>query len=155
LTKMEDLDLSCFFKTEAQAVDFSTRLCAISDKIYNTNFNLEKTLTDQLGIQEKDKFMTILRNNKIPLSSNSALKDFIGKIQEKISSLPTVSLTLAFEPKEKTLKSLSDWFPLNINQQVLLDIKVDPEIIAGASISYKGKFLDFSVKPVFDQVCNE
>jgi F0F1-type ATP synthase delta subunit len=152
---MEDLDLSGFFKTQAQSVDFFTRLSTISEKIYKTGFNLEKVLTDQLGIQKKDKFMILLRDNKVSLSSNAALKDFISQVQEKISSLPTVSLTLAFEPKEDTLKSLSNWFPANINKQVLLDIKVDPEIIAGAYVSYKGKCSDFSIKPVFDQICKD
>jgi F0F1-type ATP synthase delta subunit len=155
LIKMEDLDLSSFFKTQVQSVDFSTRLSAITDKIYKTGFNLEKTLIDQLGIQKKDKFMILLNSNKIQLSSNSALKDFITKVQEKISSLPTISLTIAFEPKEGTLKSLSDWFPANINKQVLLDIKVDPEIIAGACVSYGGKCSDFSIKPIFDKACSE
>jgi F0F1-type ATP synthase delta subunit len=149
---MEDLDLSFFFKTKIQAVDFFARLSTISEKIYGTGFNLEKVLIEQLGIQKKDKFMILLRNNNIQSNSNSALKDFIGKIQDKISSLPTVSLTIAFEPKEETLKNLADWFPLNIDKQVLLDIKVDPDIIAGAYVSYSGKYSDFSIKPVFDQI---
>jgi F0F1-type ATP synthase delta subunit len=152
---MEDLDLSGFFKTQVQSVDFFTRLSAISEKIYKTGFNLEKVLTDQLGIQKKDRFMILLRDNKVSLSSNAALRDFISQVQEKISSLPTVSLILAFEPKEETLKSLSDWFPPNIGKQVLLDIKVDPEIIAGACVSCKGKYSDFSIKPVFDQTCKD
>jgi F0F1-type ATP synthase delta subunit len=152
---MEDFNFSDFFKTNTQATDFVTRLSSVSEQIYSTDFNLEKALSDQFGIQKKDKFMIILRDNKIPIDSNTALEDFLKKIREKISSMPIVSLMLAFEPKEETLKSISDWFPLNINMQVLLDIKVDPDIIGGTYINFNGKCSDFSIKPVFEQIHDE
>jgi hypothetical protein len=152
---MEELDFSDFFKTNIQAVDFVTRLSRISEGIYETNFNLDKALTHEFGIRKKDKFNELLRDGNIPPGSTLALKDFINKIQERISSLPVVSLTIAFEPGDETLKSIFDWFPLNINKQVLLDIKVDTSLIAGAYVGYNGKCLDYSVKPVFDQTYSE
>jgi F0F1-type ATP synthase delta subunit len=96
-----------------------------------------------------------LRNNNISPGSNSPLKDFFDKIREKVSSMPVISLTLAFEPGEETLKILSDWFPLNINRQILLDIKIDTNLIAGAYISFNGKYLDSSVRPIFDRTYKE
>jgi len=152
---MEDLDLSVFFKTNVEAIDFRTGLSNISEKIYSTDFDLEKALIAQFGIEKKDRFEMLLRNNNILPNSGPALKDFLGKLQEKISSLPVISLTLAFEPGERDLESIFDWFPLNINKQLLLDIKVDTDIIAGAYINYNGKYSDFSIKPIFDQICSE
>ena len=152
---MEDLDLSGFFSTNIQAADFLTRLSTISEEIYKTDFDLEKALIEKFGILKKDKFSILLRDNNISPGSASALKDFFDKIQEKISSMPVISLTLAIEPGEETLKSLSDWFPLNINKQVLLDIKVDTNLIAGAYVSFNGKYSDSSVKPIFDQASKE
>jgi len=152
---MEDLDLSGFFTTNVEAADFLTRISAISEDIYRTDFDLEKALIEQLGIRKKDKFAILLRDNKISQGSNPALKDFFDKIREKISSMPVISLTLAFEPGEETLKILSDWFPLNINRQVLLDIKVDIDLIAGAYISFNGKYSDSSVRPIFDRTYKE
>jgi hypothetical protein len=152
---MGGLDFSDFFRTNVQAVDFITRLANISEELYETNFNLEKALVEQFGIRKSDKFNELLRDNRIPPGSSAALKDFINKIQEIVSSLPVVSLTIAFEPEEETLKNIFDWFPLNINRQVLLDIKVDPNLIAGANIGYNGKCLDCSIKPIFDQTYSE
>jgi hypothetical protein len=152
---METLDLSAFFQTKAQANDFSARLSLISEKIYNTNFNLEKMLTDQFGIKKKDAFMSLMRQNKIDVKTNSVLKTFFSSITESIATLPILSLTLAFEPKEKTLQKLSEWFVLNINRQAVFDISVDPELIGGASISFKGKHMDFSIRPTFDEILND
>lgn len=149
---MDQLDLSYFFTTKAQAYDFSARLSTISDKIYQTSFNLEKNLIDEFGIQKKEKFMTLLRDNKIPVESNSQMKAFLDTLLEKISKLPVLILTISVEPDTKTLASLSEWFVLNLNKQILLDINIDNRLIAGASIKFQGKAMDFSIRPQFEKI---
>jgi sugar-specific transcriptional regulator TrmB len=150
---MEELDLSDFITTKSQAVDFSARLSSISEMIYETDFDLEKNLQEQFGIQKKDAFLSLLRKNEIPPGSNSALNNFFGKIQETISSLPTAIIVLAVEPKSEILKTISDWFLLNLKQQILIEIQIDPKIIAGAAVNYQGKRLDASIKSIFNEVC--
>lgn len=149
---MQVLDLSDFFTTKPQAVDFSARLSNISDKIYELDFNLEKELQEQFGIKKKDKFISLLRKNEVPAGSNTALSDFLVKIQKTISSLSTTSIAVAIEPDEETLKEISNWFLLNLKRQVLVEIQVDPSIIAGAIIGYQGKRFNASVKSIFDKV---
>jgi F0F1-type ATP synthase delta subunit len=149
---MVKLDLSDFFTTKAQAVDFTTRLSTISQAVYATDFHLEEALTDQFGVQRKDKFMGLLRDNEIKVESNTALQEFLSLVDKQASSLLVVTLTLAFEPDEETLHEFSKWFFLNTSHQVLFEIKVEPGLIAGAAILYNGKFKDFSIKPQFDQI---
>lgn len=150
-----ELDLTLFFKTKAQATDFASRLAVISAKVYETNFNLEQELLDEFGITKKDKFMTLLRNNHIAPEKAADLKAFFTKIQDRINKLPTLSLTIAFEPKEKTLHALSEWFVMNIKKQMLFEITVDPNVIGGAKLNYQGNFLDASVKPLFDKTLQD
>ena len=151
---MEALDLSDFITTKPQAVDFAARLSSISEKIYEVDFSLEKTLQEQFGVQKKDKFLSLLRKNEIPAGSSSALGNFLGKIQETITSLPTTTMTLAVEPKEETLKTISNWFLLNLKRQVLVEIHIDPNIIAGATVGYQGKQFNTSIRSIFDEVCS-
>lgn len=136
-------------------MDFSARLSAIVSKIFQTNFSLETELAEQFGIQKKDKFLSLLRDKGINPSSNTQLKDFLGKLQEKALSLPVLSLSIAFEPKEETLTYLSEWFVQNQHKQILFDLTVDPDLIAGAAVSYQGKYLDFSIRPVFSKILEE
>jgi F0F1-type ATP synthase delta subunit len=149
---MDQLDLSDFFTTKAESVDFSTRLQSISEQLYETDFNLETSLLAQFGIERKEKFLTLIRNNAINLKSNSSLLDFINRILEKISSMSVISLTLAFEPEKLTLHDLSEWFNLNINRQLLFDITIDPKLIAGAAINFNGKYKDYSAKSKFTSI---
>ncbi len=58
---MDTIDLSSFFKTQSQANDFSSRLATISKEIYQTNFTIEKALTEQFGVEDKLPDYTLLR----------------------------------------------------------------------------------------------
>lgn len=149
---MDQLDFTDFFQTKAGASDFNTRLSLIAESVYKAGFSLEKALLQQIGVSKKDRFITILRDNNVDLESHTALLSFIAKLQEKISSLPVFSIKLAFEPKEITLRVISEWFIVNTKKQVLLDITVDENLIAGAAISFNGEYINLSVKEKFDQI---
>lgn len=149
---MNSLDLSSFFKTKAQAMDFSTRLSQISQQVFVTDFRLEAALTDQLGLKQKDALLTLLHKHTVAIDKPSAVKEFLTRLQTQINNLPVLSLSLAFEPKDATLKVLSDWFLLNIKRHVLFDITVDPTLIAGIVIHFNGKYLDYSIREAFTAV---
>lgn len=152
---MDQMDLSDFFTTKSQATDFSARLSTIEGSLYEVDRNLETVLQEQLGVKKKDKFLTLLRENNVALDSNPAIKEFFNKIKESIKSMPGAAITMAVEPDEKILKAISDWFLLNLEQQILIETIVDPELIAGAAVDYKGKHFDASIKSVFKQICAE
>lgn len=152
---MEDFDLSDFFQTKAQAIDFSTRLAHIIESLYKTDFILERVLMEQFGIQKKDVFLKFLRSQNIATEKIDSLKAIFTKMQETIQTLPILSLTIAFEPNETTLKLVSQWFVAQLHKQLLLDIKVDTGVIGGAAMTYKGRYLDYSIKPVFDKIFKE
>lgn len=148
---MDTIDLSDLFNTRPQAVDFSARLTDVIKQVFEKQFNPEKALLEKFGIEKKDKLMTLLRDNGVNAQSRLDIKNFFDKIQEKINSLQVISMVIAFEPKEETLRSLSRWFLLNTNRQVLFDIKVDKSLIGGAAILSNGKYLDFSIRPEFQK----
>lgn len=149
---MEQIDLTDFFSTRSQATDFAARLSLVAEKTYELDFDLEKSLQKQFGIIKKDKFITLLRKNEIPLDSRSDLNSFLENIQNLISDMSTADITLAIDPSDEILKNISNWFLLKLNKQILLDINIDPKIIAGASIGFQGKQLDASIGSLFNEV---
>lgn len=150
---MDDIDLSGFALTKSQTVDFLQRLSLVSESIYRVDFDLEKALQGQFGIEKKDKLLSLIRKNKIPPGSSTALAEFLAKLQETISSLPVVSIVLAIEPNDEILKAIFDWFPINLKKQVMVDIQIDPKLVAGCKVSFQGKQKDASIKPLFENIC--
>lgn len=149
---MEGLDLSSFFTTKGEAKMFSVQLSSVADRVYKTGFDLDKILTEELGIQKKEKFIKLMKDNNISPDYNQGLIIFIEKITKLISDIPVITVTVAFEPTYKTLKSMSEWFVINLNKHFVFDIIVDPAIIAGSVINFKGKFIDLSIRPQVEQV---
>lgn len=152
---VSQIDLSDFFITKSQATDFIQSLDNIIEQLYEVDFNLEKTLTNEFGMKKKDKFMELLRNIKMNNSSNELMKELFVNIQETVKKIPVLSLTIAFEPDETNLKAFLQWFLFSLNRQIIIDVQVDRNIIAGAAINFNGKYKDYSVKPLFDEVIKQ
>ena len=152
---MDQIDLSDLFTTKVEANDFLARLTTISEMFFQTGFNLEKALHQHFGVNKSDRIINILRMSNINPESTPAVKDFFIILMTKISTLPVISLTIAFDPQDQTFKTLSQWFFINMHKQVLFDISVDHNILAGANITYNGKFFDFSVKSTFERILQD
>ena len=60
--------------------------------------------------------------------------------------LPVLKIHLAFLPTPSFIKELSDWLKRNLKRKVLLDVEVNPAIVGGAILEYKGKYLDLSLR---------
>ncbi len=152
---MDHLDLTDFFLTKAQSQDFASKLSSILERIFEINFNFERTAAELLGMGKADKLIELMRNNSISTQSNIQIKEFLNKILKQISITPVLSLTLAIEPNGSVMKSLSEWCNFNVGQQVIFDITVDSKILGGAEIFYNGKHSSFSVKPIFEKISTE
>ena len=149
---MDQIDFSEFFSTKTEANDFLNTLTAITDTIFQTDFRIETALSEKFGITVSDRLLSLMRENNINIQSRDEIKTFLQKMHDMISALPVLSLTVAFEPQERTLKALSEWFVINIKKQVLFEFTVDHKLVAGATLTYKGKFFDFSIRPVLERI---
>lgn len=149
---MEQIDFSEFFSTKTEANDFLTTLTSITDTIFQTDFRLETALAEKFGITVSDRLLSLMHENNINLESRDEIKIFLQKMHDVISALPVLSMTVAFEPQERTLKALSEWFFINIKKQVLFEFTVDHKLVAGATLTYNGKFFDFSIRPVVERI---
>ena len=71
--------------------------------------------------------------------------EFLDELRNYLLSLPKIKLTLAFQPNKEFLKQISDWLQKTVGQKIVLNIFVNPHIVGGAIIEYKGKYLNFSL----------
>lgn len=78
--------------------------------------------------------------------SKDQIKQLLSDMYRKICGLPILRLTLAVEPSEFMINSISRWARINLEQGILLDLSLDRSIIGGANIIYLGKLYDFSLR---------
>lgn len=69
----------------------------------------------------------------------------LEKLEKELQSLPEIKLEIAFSPDDNFLKRISQWFEKELGQKIILDLTINPKIVAGAIIEYRGNWRDFSL----------
>lgn len=68
-------------------------------------------------------------------------------LEKQIVSIKPLIIYLTFEPDDQSLAEIGEMVRKTFNNQALvLDIKYDPRLIAGAALSWNGLYRDYSLK---------
>lgn len=109
--------------------------------------------------QNEDRFNEVLNGFRpqiaealaTELTANSDSKEnYLNNLTEELQRIPTIGLTLAFEPGNATINKIHDWIRSRTTTPTLIDIDVNPRILGGVIIVSKGTYSDFSVKKLVD-----
>lgn len=68
------------------------------------------------------------------------------EIEKEISKLKTLSMYLTFKPDDATLTELGTYVRGNFGPNFVLDIKLNPTLIAGTALACNGVYRDYSLK---------
>lgn len=64
-----------------------------------------------------------------------------------ISEASSLSIYFVFVPDEKQIEEIGQWLRKSLNNQKLIfSVKVDPSLIGGCAIAYKGVYKDYSLR---------
>lgn len=69
-----------------------------------------------------------------------------AEIEKETNNLKTLTMYLTFEPDEATLSQLGNYVRANFSQTLVLDIKLNPTLIAGTALVWNGVYRDYSLK---------
>lgn len=78
--------------------------------------------------------------NKDNISSEFA------SLEKQISQLQTLTLYITFEPDTDTITQLGQYARKTFFDLLVLDIKYDPQLIAGVALTWKGVYKDYSLR---------
>lgn len=112
-------------------------------KKIQTTLQAEK-LSEQIDKNLADLFKNASTKN--PDREEGELRSF----QKSISDLPVIKLIVASDPKPRVISTLSKWIKDKVDPYAIIDFEVEPEILGGAIISWKGKYKDVSISSKLD-----
>ncbi len=72
--------------------------------------------------------------------------EIFDDIESKINHFKTLTMYLPFEVQEDASKQIGDYVRKNFSSLLLLDIKFDPNLIAGCALSWNGIYRDYSLR---------
>ena len=112
---------------------------------YTDPLIFEKTLKEEVG----ESFSLVL---KALFAKNQDKKQILKDLKASLANFQTLDLKIAFEPSQATLEKITTWAKANLGELVVVNCEFDPQIIAGAEISFAGKYTDASLRKVLADV---
>lgn len=103
-----------------------------SDKIYKDTIHndIRKWISE-----------TILNESK-----NIDLSSYIKELRKDLENIPVLSASINFEPSLSFIEQISDWLKKNVNERMVIDILLNTSTLGGIQLSYRGKYLDLSLR---------
>ena len=141
-------NLHPFLRTKGDVNNFALVCSRVIDALYTDSFDLHNMLLQNIPYE----IAAAIEKSAPATTDKKALQEFFLNTQKMIATLPMVHIILPFSPKEKLVKLMQDWFYQSYQKTVVLDISVDPNLIGGSVISFRGRANDYSLKNAIDQM---
>lgn len=91
-------------------------------------------------------FRELFLTTPVTIENQLEYKKQIDQLAEKLGTVKTIQLTLAFKPDTNAIVTFSDWVKKNISIDTVIDIQYDQSIVGGAQMIYNGMYKDYSVR---------
>ncbi len=99
----------------------------------------------------KNEVRSDLYRTLSPLPENLRVKT-LESLMKELKEIKILELKVACDLPRDYLEEVVKWARKNIDPRVVLAINIDPAVVAGAVISYEGKYVDLSARVKLDQV---
>lgn len=97
------------------------------------------------------KWLSSLQSDFLQKFNKENLSQNFSKLEEEVKKLETITIYLSFEPTQTSIEEIHFWMMKNLTSKLLVDIKFDPTLLAGAAFVYKGVYKDYSLKARIEQ----
>jgi len=97
-------------------------------------------------IAPTDDWIKTLPQNLFSQVNKDNLTLLFENLQFEVSKLEVLTLYLTFDPDELTLTQLGEMVRKTFGRIILVDVKYDPNLIAGCSLVWKGLMRDYSLR---------
>lgn len=119
--------------------------------IFTGSDSVEQKMDKLISKDKKKSLLHYFKTANVRTDNPVEVNQALSKIQALGNSLPVVSLELAIEPTEETIKAISFWFIRRLQTKVILDITLERRIIGGAYIAFNGTYRDYSLQTKIDK----
>ncbi len=137
--------------TVTEGWDLMHQIDSLIESLFNTKMTFTEKIDLYLEFSIKGNILLLLEKSGVDSNDAKAVEKFLNELKVKIKAIPTFQIHIAYDPNMTTIKHLAEWIYFNLHQNVLIDVKVDPTLIAGGIIGFNGKMSDLSLKKKIEQ----
>lgn len=140
---MDDI-LNIILRNTCSLAQLKHRLKILKSNLIKTFFG-DQSDTESISPEDLNWLKSLPSDFYQKFNKNNVYRIF-EDLDAGITKLQILSLYLTFEPDESALSQISAYARKTFNLPLLLlDIKLDPDLVAGTAISWKGQLRDYSL----------
>lgn len=141
--------LTIILKDTFSLTQFKTRVRLLKSYFLKDIFGGE---TDSLQSPGQDvSWLKSLPSDFHQKFNKDNIYDIFSELEQAAAKFPTLTMYLAFEPDDVTLSNLGTFARKTFGSSLMLDVKFDPNLIAGCALVWKGVYKDYSMRSKIEQ----
>jgi F0F1-type ATP synthase delta subunit len=148
-------DIVAQLHTKLEADNFLIQLSDLSESLFNNKINFKDKLNTLFSSDLSLSILNGIKEANIDENNRIEIQHYLEQISDSVKKTPIINITLAFRPKQSTTQKIYDWLSLRLRKPVLLNFKVERQIIAGAIIEFKGKYFEYTVHKSLNEYLTE
>jgi len=131
--------------TQEDLIFFLEKIILIENLIFkNIEIPLSEKTKGEVGEGFREYLKKLEKQGFLSGSPNQQ-SSFFKNLKKELQKIPQLKLEIAFEPSDDFLLKIKNWFKKQNNQEVVLDIIINPKIVGGTIIEYQGQYRNFSL----------
>lgn len=132
--------------TVSEVVDLQQIIDVLNSSLYMTGKQgWEEVVTTQVG-KKWSTFFVIQAEKR---------KGYLSELKQSLDNLKVMRISISFDPPQSTIENIGAWLRKNVSADIVLEIEVNQSLIAGAEISWQGKYADFSKKSEVNKLIDD
>lgn len=139
--------LFTYVRTTHEASELLTHIDILLSQYFKVQKDpFEKIAYEVLSPVIAQEIHKIFSGKNLSWSNPEEVKAFLTGLKATVQQCEVMTITVSYEPAGEDITAFANWSRTNFAQNILLEIHVDPAIIGGAVIIYKGNYIDHSLK---------
>jgi hypothetical protein len=139
-----------FVITAREANSLLDEIDRVSDATYNPNVSDIDSLLS--GAENLKMFLG--SGEAFPQSTESLRRSLI-ELREKVKNCERVQISVSFGPTAGFEQKLKTWVLNNLKDDLVIEIKTDPDVVSGLTLTYKGIYKDYSLNSLLNSYFEE
>ncbi|SRR5258706_1653314 len=146
-------DILNTIQTKQEADAFAYALDKLSDSLFiNKADSFEISLQTIISSRQARFLRHIIQKALGDQPNPQQISEVLASLKENVINYKTLSLTTAIDPTEHTINLAVGWANIHLGENVVIDLKKDPGLIAGAIVEFGGIYKDLSIKKRIEEV---
>lgn len=139
-------------RTKEELIFFLEEIATLRQIIFKDRETLLSKKAEGRVSEELKKLIEKLEREGAIFESHKEQSAFLEELEKKLQSSPMIKLEIAFSPNNSCLDRISQWLKKELGQKTILDLTINPEIIGGVIIEYRGNWRDFTLAKEIDKL---